>query len=164
MADKELKEYQALTHVSAGRERVVGEPFGFGSADLVPPGEKVMITEEKAQPMLERGSIRPWADKDKDFPRVTARDLSGKRFPGQPAFNPALAGTSAEPRQRVSSRQARRAPSVPSSSISASAEPVAPEGSDALVGLPEGSEPTPLDPENVMGNQPKTGNGDPYAK
>jgi hypothetical protein len=139
MATKGKTQYQALVHFSVSRERGPADPITIDpGADLVEKGNDVWLDSDAPQTKqwLEQGAIRPWGKRNDPMPRVTARDLSGRRFPDQPK----LAGTSADNTLRAQAQP-----------ISAANEGDAPEGSD----------PQPTDPDDKKSGK---GSEDPYAK
>lgn len=79
VASSKTSKFQALVHLSVARlEDAAGIHRG---ADLVHRGELVDLTPEQAENL--KGKVRPAAEADQPFPRLTARDLSGRRFPDQ---------------------------------------------------------------------------------
>ena len=81
MAASSTKDFQALCNISRGRPRRSEHPMEMPGADLLHRGDKVSLTADEAEAL--QGKVRPWSEHDKPMPRITARDLSGHRFPDQ---------------------------------------------------------------------------------
>jgi len=81
-ADPKKAKWQALTHLSIGRN---------GQAGLAVPGEIVELTEEESAGFLDPGRhripvIRPESERDEPLPRISAARVFGAK--GRPAPPP----------------------------------------------------------------------------
>lgn len=93
--------YQALVNLSISREDEPAGPLGR-QADLVYRGQFVDLTSAQVERL--QGKIRLASEADQPMPRLTARDLSGRRFPDQ-RMQEGLAPGSPLPRDTVTLRQ-----------------------------------------------------------
>lgn len=136
---EDVRDYEALTHLSVHRDREPGEVRGMAGADLVMRGSKVSLDKERAERLLGLGAIRPWEDKEggKEVQYPRARDMTGKAFPAM---------------AQVSDADVTAAKQAAQEHVTLTGQP---EGSDPQ---PTGEQPPPPAPSSPPVSPP-----DPYA-